>query len=1310
MLSKRLAIDIGLDTNNDGELDSNDQNYVTNQVVGGVGGQISVPVFGFDEVHFPTDSGEELVYTNLEWLVLDIELPNQGSSLDGVIGSDLLTSGWFHAFFSPGQPDGFINQIYMDFRNFEVNGTGKIHLDLNSGAGGYVVIPPGPGILIRQSFRTTDVGEGADTDSYDIVLTGAPTDDVTITLSNVDGQVTAENEANGTDTLVFTPANWDQVQTVLVRAVDDVAAEGNHTGRVSHTVSSPDPGYDNRSVPDVIVRVTDDDLNLLEITSDQAGLNPISSVQAAESGGTVYYWVALSSAPTDEIWVLFEDTSAQSTAVKADSPEPGLENILQFSIGNWDRPQRIALQAVDDAVREGPHATRMVHTVLDITNFGDPIIGQSPLTVNIIDNDLGDVMITPSGGSTEISEAGATDTYDIALNMTPSGAVQIEVRADAQTLVSTDGVNFSATQQLSFTNTAAQTIHVMAIDDAVFEDTHTGLISHAVIGNVIDNKFPANLAINHVAATITDNDRVGLSISPQNPNETVAESTTETAPIVLAEGSGASTYWVSLQSQPSDQVKVFLRDSTDQVVAVDAANPTNSYLTFDAGNWNAPQAVEATAIDDAMPEGLHTAQIPHDAFGADPHYHGSVNLSTSIEDNDGVSIADAQVVEGHAGVTTLSFDVTLSAAQSTEVSVDVSVTDSSATALAVQRVAAGLTNPIFATAAPGQPDWLFIAEQGGEIKILDLPTGDITPFLTVSGLSSGGERGLLGLAFHPDYATNRLFYIYMTDVNQDTLVRRYQADPDGSAADPATATPVLAFDQPFGNHNGGWIGFGPNDGYLYIGSGDGGSGDDPLQNAQDITDNLLGKMLRIDVNGDDFPSDPIQNYAIPSSNPFVGQTGDDEIWAYGLRNPWRNSFDRLTGDLYMGDVGQGEREEINVQPAGSLGGENYGWRAREGTISNPNVSDPDPLGAIDPIYDYVHGAGPTQGFSVTGGYVYRGPIQELQGQYFFADYVRNRVWSLRFNGDAPASHDGTNYTDFVDWTSLLRPDAGTIQDISSFAEDAAGNLYILDHRGEVFRISQGADYLVHTETVMFPANSTSQTVEIEILGDRYPEENETLTATLSNVVNATIADGTAIGTIINDDAPQVIDVAINQNNSQRSIVDEVSLTFDSLVAIDESGGNAFEIINRDTSDVINYSNSVSTANGKTTVTFTFLAGPSVDTRGGQPASLADGNYQINAIASRIGIGGVALDGNGDRTGGDNYAYGDQAVDEFFRFFSDLDGDRDADTQDLIAFGQAFRSTNADPSYDPLLDFDGDGDIDTVELIEFGKRFRGRIDF
>ncbi len=391
----------------------------------------------------------------------------------------------------------------------------------------------------------------------------------------------------------------------------------------------------------------------------------------------------------------------------------------------------------------------------------------------------------------------------------------------------------------------------------------------------------------------------------------------------------------------------------------------------------------------------------------------------------------------------------------------------------LERVATGLDRPVFAAAAPGDSSRLFILEQWddsvsppvGRVRILDLATLTLlpTPFLEIE-VSNRGEGGLLGLAFHPDYATNGLFYVYYQerlDGGRDTFVERFQVSANPDLADVGTRTPVLEIQQPQTNHNAGWIDFGPDD-LLYVALGDGGGGNDSgtghtpgKGNAQD-NDNLLGTIIRIDVDGDDFPADPARNYAIPGDNPFVGVAGRDEIFVYGLRNPFRCAFDRATGDLYIGDVGQNVREEVDVVPAGTSGA-NYGWRLREGTIATPSggVGGPQPLDGVNPIYDYAHGIDPFEGFSVIGGYVYRGPVPSLQGRYFFADNVIPQVFSLVWDGSDPSLNDGTNFTDLVNHTGTpeFTPDAGTIDGPSSFGEDAAGNLYLVDLDGDVFRLT-----------------------------------------------------------------------------------------------------------------------------------------------------------------------------------------------------------------------------------------------------------------
>lgn len=359
-------------------------------------------------------------------------------------------------------------------------------------------------------------------------------------------------------------------------------------------------------------------------------------------------------------------------------------------------------------------------------------------------------------------------------------------------------------------------------------------------------------------------------------------------------------------------------------------------------------------------------------------------------------------------------------------------------------VTSGLSSPTHVVYAPGDFDRLFVTELGGDIEIIDLASDTLSgTFLSIGPMS--GE-GLQGLAFDPSYGSNGYFYVYFTSSGV-SRVRRYTVSANPDLADPASGLEILQLIQPFADHNGGWIGFGP-DGYLYLPLGDGGSPHDPNDNGQTIVNSPFGAILRIDVHGDDFPGDPNANYAIPLSNPFVGISGDDEIWAYGLRNPFRSSFDRLTGDLYIADVGQTAIEEINFQPASSTGGENYGWRLREGSIATPTGGVGgalDPNVRTDPLYEYLHGSDPNEGGSVTGGYVYRGPIHELRGKYFFGDYVNDRIWSIE--------HDGTNVTEFLDWTGTLDPNGpGTIQNIVSFGEDAAGNLYVVGLGGEIYRV------------------------------------------------------------------------------------------------------------------------------------------------------------------------------------------------------------------------------------------------------------------
>ena len=346
-------------------------------------------------------------------------------------------------------------------------------------------------------------------------------------------------------------------------------------------------------------------------------------------------------------------------------------------------------------------------------------------------------------------------------------------------------------------------------------------------------------------------------------------------------------------------------------------------------------------------------------------------------------------------------------------------------AIALSRVAGGFEQPLLITHAGDGSGRLFVVERGGLIRILRDGVIESRPFLDLSAQvrTLGSEQGLLGLAFPPDYASRGQFYVNYTGTSGvgDTVVARYRTGADADVADLASAQLLLRQAQPFPNHNGGHLAFGP-DGHLYIGLGDGGAAGDPFGNAQKPA-TLLGKLLRIDVEAGVAP------YAIPADNPFA-----NEIWASGLRNPWRFSFDRDTGDLYIADVGQNAYEEVNFQPAASPGGQNYGWNVMEGMHCYKG-EDCEQAGLTAPVAEYAHGAGDC---SITGGHVYRGARHPaLRGVYLYGDFCSGRLWGLRRGA--------------AGWESSLLLESGL--NISSFGEDESGELYLADYgRGEVYRI------------------------------------------------------------------------------------------------------------------------------------------------------------------------------------------------------------------------------------------------------------------
>lgn len=395
--------------------------------------------------------------------------------------------------------------------------------------------------------------------------------------------------------------------------------------------------------------------------------------------------------------------------------------------------------------------------------------------------------------------------------------------------------------------------------------------------------------------------------------------------------------------------------------------------------------------------------------------------------------------------------------------------------LSLRRIATGLSNPTTGTSPVGDYERFFVSRQGSSgsatIRVIALATNTLqtTPYLTLSGISTGGERGLLGFAFHPRFSENGYFYVHYTDANGNTAIDRYRANAPfmtSTTADPNSATPVFRATQPFSNHNGGWIAFRPDDtqGHLFISLGDGGSGGDPQNLAQNIN-SVLGKILRIDIDGpDNVPgnaddngtddSGVAVNYRIPSNNPFAGPiAGRGEIFATGLRNAWRNSFDRDTADLWIADVGQGLEEEISFRAADAplSPAPNFGWRCYEGKLAFNTSGCLPQTSYIGPVFSN----GRNGGCSITGGYVYRGAlIPSLRGQYLFSDYCAGFVYAF----DADDAVPGTLISPMP--TRLdLRMEANSgfaINNVISFGEDADGEVYILDAGGAIYRIIDSA--------------------------------------------------------------------------------------------------------------------------------------------------------------------------------------------------------------------------------------------------------------
>lgn len=389
-------------------------------------------------------------------------------------------------------------------------------------------------------------------------------------------------------------------------------------------------------------------------------------------------------------------------------------------------------------------------------------------------------------------------------------------------------------------------------------------------------------------------------------------------------------------------------------------------------------------------------------------------------DGNNVYAVQLRVSDGQAGATQ---------------AVNITVTNSRE-GIAVARVGTGFDQPLYVAAIPGDSR-VYVVEKGGNVYRFDPANGSRTLVLDITDISTDGERGLLGLAAYPDHASSQRLFAVATATNGAVQVRRYTLGQPNSSTAYDTVLSIPHAEN--SNHNGGWIGFGP-DGLVYVGIGDGGGGGDPNNNAQN-TNSRLGKILRFTTGAGG------SAYAAAPGNPFLGGGGDPYVYAYGLRNPFRSSFSGST--LVIGDVGQGAVEEIDLVTT-TQPGLNFGWRFKEGTQPYTGTA---PGGLTDPVAEYGHGSGPRQGNSITGGYVYRGPVASLVGQYVFADFISGNIWSVPFASLVPGQTLASSR--FARRNEDFAPDAGTLNSIASFGEDSAGNLFLISIGGDIFMVRPG---------------------------------------------------------------------------------------------------------------------------------------------------------------------------------------------------------------------------------------------------------------
>ncbi len=576
--------------------------------------------------------------------------------------------------------------------------------------------------------------------------------------------------------------------------------------------------------------------------------------------------------------------------------------------------------------------------------------------------------------------------------------------------------------------------------------------------------------------------------------------------------------------------------------------------------------------------------------------------------------------------------------------------------IASVQVLSGLSRPIFLTHAPGLFNRVFVAEQRGQpaansarlrMYSLNPTTGALTfvsDFLTITSVSTGNEQGFLGVAFHPQYLTNGKLYVHFSNQLSSgaTTIREYIAN--GTPATATTASPsaqdvIFTAAQPFSNHNGGWMQFGP-DGFLYLALGDGGSGNDPGNRAQN-TSNILGKMIRIDVNGDDFPADATKDYRIPPTNPFAGGGGLPEIYSFGLRNPWRNDFDPATGDLYIADVGQNAREEVNVNTLASANGKNFGWRCLEGTLNTGLCTAP--AGTQVPLleYDHTSGISPTflTGFSITGGNVYRGcAIPDLVGTYFFGDAVTNFLFSVRANVGA------NTFSNPINQSGALATAAAAGSPVS-WGRDAYGELYICSLGGTIHKIVR-----------------TGGTAPADCNGNARPDCQEILDGSVADTNSNAIPDTC--------EAPFVSNLSTPANGATGIAVNP-TLTWTA------------------SSNAVTYSVVVATDPGLTSVV-------------ASASGLATPTWNVSpnlAQATTYYWGVSSVNPNGTTAGNPaNFSFTTIVPPPCP---GDLDGNGQRNVADLTAFLGAFAKCPADPGYNAAANLDaGDPCINTADLVQF----------